>query len=408
MHMYPKSRTNDTDDNSKINLVYLHPHFTLPGGAGNVVLESASRLNPNKYNVWILCIRADSQFKSNYPQLSFIEIGGPLSNSALFWIALPWVQYKVHGALNRLSPKIIFPNVLPANWWAFVYKLFHKDVLCLWYCHEPSAFIHFSQWIESISNPLVRISAKLLNPFLKVIDLFLVLKAPDHVVGNSIFSNRLFEKIYHKHITDYIYPGIDLNYFLPQKTKQNYLFMISQLTRFKNIQIAIETMTKIKHREYQLIIGGEGGDKNNLIALSKRLRLEGRVRFIGHVPFRDLPKLYSEAKLVLFTSQHEPFGMVPVEALACETPVIGPNSGGLKETIEHNYNGILLDDLTPDSLQNAIDDLLADSDRYRFLQQNARESAERFRWEKHVRKLEEILDDLTYPNSHSLPMSRSR
>lgn len=406
MHSQLESLTSNQDNNPKINLVYLHPHFTLPGGAGNVVLESASRLNPDKYNVWILCIRADSQFKSNYPRLSFIEIGGPLSNSLLFWVTLSWVQYKVHRVLNRLSPKIIFPNVLPANWWAFIYKLFHKDVLCLWYCHEPSAFIHFSQWIESISNPLVRISAKLLNPFLKVIDLFLVLKAPDHVVGNSKFSNRLFEKIYHKHITDYIYPGIDLNYFLPKKTKQNYLFMISRLTRFKNIQIAIEAMAKIKHKEYQLIIGGEGEEKNNLIALSKRLNLLDRVRFIGHVPSKDLPRLYAEAKLVLFTSRHEPFGMVPVEALACETPVIGPNSGGLKETIEHNHNGILLDGLTPENLANTIDDLLADSDRYTLLQQNARKSAEKFSWEQHVGKLEEILDDLTH--SPTIPSLHKR
>lgn len=379
---------------SKTNFIYLHPHFTLPGGAGGVVLESASRLNPDKYNVWIICIRANSEFKSKYSTLSFIEIGGPLSSSPLFWLTFPWVQYKVHRALNRLLPKIIFPHVLPANWWAFIYKLFHKEAPCLWYCHEPSAFIHSSKWIESILNPFMRICAKLLNPFLKAIDLFLISKGPDHIVSNSIFSSRLFEKVYHKHITDYIYPGIDLNYFFPRKAKKKYLFMISRLTRFKNVHIAIEAMAKIKHKEYQLIVGGEGEEKNNLIALSKKLNLSDRVRFIGLVPFKDLPRLYAEAKLVLFTSQDEPFGMVPVEALACGTPVIGANSGGLKETIEHNYNGILLDELTPENLANTIDDLLADSDRYRLIQQNARESVGRFSWEQHVEKLEKILDDL--------------
>lgn len=224
-------------------------------------------------------------------------------------------------------------------------------------------------------------------------------------MSNSIFSSRLFEKIYHEHITDYIYPGIDFNYFSFQKTKKKYFFMVSRLTRFKNVHIAIEAMAKIKNKEYRLIIGGEGEEKNNLIALSKRLNLSDRVHFIGSVPFKDLPRLYTEAKLVLFTSQDEPFGMVPIEALACGTPVIGANSGGLKETIDHNYNGILLDDLTPDSLQNSIDGLLADSDRYRLLQQNTRESAQRFSWKEHVRRLEEILDNLTCLHFHTLPTS---
>ena len=97
--------------------------------------------------------------------------------------------------------------------------------------------------------------------------------------------------------------------------------------------------------------------------------------------------------------------MVPVEALACGTPVIGADSGGLKETIKDNYNGILLDVLTPKNLANTIDGLLADSDRYNFLQNNTRKTAEKFRWEQHVKKLEQILDDLTCVHSHTLPTS---
>jgi len=176
--------------------------------------------------------------------------------------------------------------------------------------------------------------------------------------------------------------------------------MVSRLTKFKNVHIAIEAMNKIRNENYKLIIGGEGEEKNNLIVLSKRLDLSDRIHFIGHVPFSNLPKFYAEAKLVLFTSHNEPFGMVPLEALACGTPVIGANSGGLRETIKHNYNGILLDELTPENLGNAIDELLTDPDKYSTLQQNTRKSVESFSWDQHVRKLEAILDNLTILNPH--------
>ena len=99
----------------KIDLVFLHPHFTLPGGSGNVVLESASRLNPETYNIQILYISADQQYKQKYPRLSFIEVGGPLSSSIWFWMAFPYLQYRIHRRLNQFSRPVLIPQVLPSN-----------------------------------------------------------------------------------------------------------------------------------------------------------------------------------------------------------------------------------------------------------------------------------------------------
>jgi hypothetical protein len=158
----------------KTKIAFLHPHFTIPGGSGNVVLECASRLDGSKYETHILCIRADSQYKERYPSLSFVEIEGPLSDSPWFWLSFPFVQYKVHRALNRLRPNIIAPQVLPANWWAFIYKLFHKEVPCIRYCHEPSAFVYIPEWIEAIKSPFMRTGAKLINPLFKLFDRYLV------------------------------------------------------------------------------------------------------------------------------------------------------------------------------------------------------------------------------------------
>ena len=394
---------------TRTNIIYLYPHFTIPGGAGNVVLESACRLDPEKYNVCIVCIRADQVYKKRYPKLVFIEIGGPLPNSPLFWLTFPWTQFKVQRVLKGLSPQLIFPHVLPANWWAFIFKIFHREVACLWYCHEPSAFIHSRNWIEAISNPLMRVSAKLLNPFLKTIDVYLVSKGADRIVCNSKFTVSLFQNTYRRNIKEVLCPGVDLNFFVPHKTKKKYLFMISRLTRFKNVHVAIEAMATLRHKDYELIIGGEGEEKHLLIALSEKLGLADKIRFIGSVPFKQLPELYGEAKLLLFLSTNEPFGMVPIEALGCGTPVVGANSGGLKETIVHNYNGILLDHLTPGNLQVAIDDLLADSGRYRRLQQHAGKSVEKFAWGRHVKKLEQVFDDLIsdgFVKSSVIPTSR--
>ncbi len=120
--------------------------------------------------------------------------------------------------------------------------------------------------------------------------------------------------------------------------------------------------------------------------------LENRVKFIGCVSEEDLPVKYSQAKLVLFTGFEESFGLVPVEALASGTPVIGPASGGLKETVTNGHNGILIETMTPEKLAEAIDNLLDDKDEYNKLCRNSMESVTKFSWESNASRIDRILD----------------
>jgi len=170
--------------------------------------------------------------------------------------------------------------------------------------------------------------------------------------------------------------------------------MVSRLTRFKNIAVAIEAFSRLKNGNHRLLIGGEGEEKENLRRLIDRLGLEERVFLTGGIPHEKLTSMYASAKILIFTTENEPFGMVPVEALACGTPVIASNSGGLRETVQSGFNGILLDRMTPRSLAEAMDHLLSDPERYAFLQKNARKSVERFSWDHHADRFQAILDQV--------------
>jgi glycosyltransferase involved in cell wall biosynthesis len=166
--------------------------------------------------------------------------------------------------------------------------------------------------------------------------------------------------------------------------------------------VALEAMVRLKDKEHELVIGGKGEEKENLIALSKKLGIARRVRFLGRIPSKDLSRHYAKAKLMLFTNKNEPFGMVPVEAMACGTPVVGVNSGGVKETVTHDYNGMLLDDMTPENLANVIDYILANSKKYASLKKNTRLSVEKFNWQQHVQRLETVLNDVLQVREKSL------
>jgi len=304
------------------------------------------------------------------------------------------MQRKINRSLDCLKPDILLPSVLPANWWAFSYKRTRKNVFCLWYCHEPSAFIHSPEWIEAIEDRLMHQAAKRLNPWLKDLDRWLVRGNVDYVICNSRFTQGQFQRTYGIESQGHIYPGVDLDRFTPAGDKSEDLFMVSRLTRFKNIRVALEALALLKRKDRRLLIGGEGEAKEDLRRLTNSLGLDDRVIFLGSIPHDRLPSLYARAKLLIFTTEKEPFGMVPVEALACGTPVIASNSGGVQETVQHGVNGLLLDPMTPRSLSEGIDHLLENTETYDFLRQNTRKSVERFCWDHHVQQFREILDQI--------------
>ena len=82
-----------------------------------------------------------------------------------------------------------------------------------------------------------------------------------------------------------------------------------------------------------------------------------KTEFLGEVTQSQKETLFKNAKAYLFCSDNEDFGMVSVEAQALGCPVIGYNSGGIKETVIHGKTGFLFDKLTPDSCAAAIQKL---------------------------------------------------
>ena len=78
------------------------------------------------------------------------------------------------------------------------------------------------------------------------------------------------------------------------------------------------------------------------------------ITFLGHVSHEDLPSYYNMADILTLPSDMEGIPMVILESLACGTPVVSSNVGGIPDIIANGINGIVLDDLSPDQLASAI------------------------------------------------------
>lgn len=170
-------------------------------------------------------------------------------------------------------------------------------------------------------------------------------------------------------------------YRLPEK----YLLYLGGFDRRKNLGLLFQALARLRHSRLLIVLGGPLPRRETLIypdprRLAREAGIEHQVRFIDWVPEEDKPALYSGATLFLYPSLYEGFGLPPLEAMACGTPVIVSNSSSLPEVV--GEGGILLDPQDIEAWAVAIQRLIANEDERRELAARAQNQAHRFSWQK--------------------------
>jgi len=154
-------------------------------------------------------------------------------------------------------------------------------------------------------------------------------------------------KKYYRKDSIIINPPVNIKNFPLNKSKpKEYYLVVSRLTPYKKIDIAIEAFNKLDKR---LIIAGEGSDKNRLEILADSKNIE----FTGYISDKKHYELLSNCKAFIFPGE-EDFGLTPVESMACGRPVIAYGKGGVTETVIDGKTGLFFNQPTADSLISAI------------------------------------------------------
>lgn len=173
-------------------------------------------------------------------------------------------------------------------------------------------------------------------------------------------------------------------YRLPEK----FILYIGNKKPHKNVGRLIEAYAKLK-TNYYLILSGDPDEQLN--TLVSELDLAAKVKFIGNVPDQDLPQLYNLADLFVFPSLYEGFGLPPLEAMACGTPVITSNVSSLPEVV--GEAGITVNPNNVDELANAINKVLVDEKLRKNMIEEGLKQARKFNWETTARETLDIYEE---------------
>ncbi|MBS3052175.1 MAG: glycosyltransferase [Candidatus Aenigmarchaeota archaeon] len=150
------------------------------------------------------------------------------------------------------------------------------------------------------------------------------------------------------------------------KTDKHVLLYVGRLFRYKGLYYLINAikMLSVKRKDFILYIVGDGELKNNLIDLTRKLKLNKYIKFLGKIPDKDILKYYNSCEIFILPSvfKSEAFGIVQLEAMCFKKPVISTNikGSGITYVNINNTTGIVVKPKDIESLSDAIGKLLND------------------------------------------------
>lgn len=160
-----------------------------------------------------------------------------------------------------------------------------------------------------------------------------------------------------------LYSGVDRDYEFRRRyamDNEKIILFVGRLVYEKGVQHLIAAMPKILngYHDAKLVIAGKGGMMDELKQEANALDLGDKVYFTGYINGKDVPKLYKAADVAVFPSTYEPFGIVALEAMLSERPIVVSDIGGLNEIVQHRENGMKCYAGNANSIADSILELL--------------------------------------------------
>jgi len=228
--------------------------------------------------------------------------------------------------------------------------LTRSDQLHISYVHSPIRYAwdlyHDYLKAEGFTD---RVRNLLARPLLHYMRLYDVCTAPrvDVFVANSQHVARRIWKRYRRR-AHVVYPPVDISRFAVEPEKEDYFLTMSRLVSYKRMDLAVRAFNEMPDK--QLYVIGDGPERDRLE------RLAGpNVDVLGYQPDEAVVHYMQNARAFVFPAE-EDFGIVPVEAQACGTPVIAYGRGGATETVIPGETGLFFHRQAVDAVRGAVDD----------------------------------------------------
>ena len=216
--------------------------------------------------------------------------------------------------------------VISSSWAVAKGALTHSGQLHICYCHTPMRYAwdltHDYLRQNGLDRGLKGLAGRAVMHYLRLWDLSTANRV-DHFVANSHYVARRISRTYRRE-SRVIYPPVEVHRFSVQPDKENYFLFVSRLVPYKRLDLVVEAFRKLR---LPLVVIGDGPERRRL-----ERHAPDNVLFLGWLSDQEVQRHMEGARALIFAAD-EDFGIVPVEAQACGTPVIAYGRGGVTESV---------------------------------------------------------------------------
>jgi glycosyltransferase involved in cell wall biosynthesis len=277
------------------------------------------------------------------------------------------------------------------------------DIPTVYYLHEPfgpgfvrqfgEAKVNGKSWRKKLDrlDPLIWLYHGRLKNVRN-----LSIQKPDLLLSNSEFTREVIHKVYEVDAPVCHY-GVNLDSFRPMQNvvrRDDFVLSVGELSPRKGFDFIVESLGHIPvQKRPPLIIASNTVDNYELNHVQTLAENKGvNMTVLSRLNTDQLAVLYNQARLCVYAPVQEPFGLVPLEAMACGTPVLGVREGGVQESVIHEYTGLLVE-RDSQKFSAAIQHLLANPDLLAIYGRNGREYVvQNWTWERSVSTLTSYLE----------------
>jgi len=218
------------------------------------------------------------------------------------------------------------------------------EALHLCYCHTPARYAwDLGPLYLGRLNPIQRAYAAAVMHRLRIWDVTTSVRV-DHFVANSGFVAKRIRRYYRRSAT-VIHPPVDTQYFTPGGEEGEHFLVVSRLTAYKRVDLAIEAFNRLG---LPLVVIGDGPERRRL-----QSRAGPNIKFLGAVARSQVREQMRSCRGLIFAGK-EDFGITPVEVQATGRPVVAYGAGGVLETVVDGVTGILFSEQSTEAVCEAV------------------------------------------------------
>ncbi len=257
------------------------------------------------------------------------------------------------------------------------------DQMHVSYVHSPVRYawdLHFQYLKEGgLETGLKGLMAKIILHYMRIYDVSCSNRVDAYIANSRTVARRIWKTYRRK--AEVVYPPVDTDAFSLCEDKEDFYITASRLVPYKKIDLVVEAFAEMPDKK--LVVIGDGPDYDKIAA-----KATPNVEMLGYQPFDALKSYMRRAKAFVFAAE-EDFGIVPVEAQACGTPVVAFGKGGATETILPGETGIFFFEQTTTSLKEAVQTL--ENTYSKLSHVRIRENALRFSIERFQERFEDAV-----------------